>query len=126
MRNLIGAALLAGLVSACTTTTDPGRTSSTPRAYVIAEINVTDPVGYREYLAAISPIVEKFGGTYLVRGGKTMRVEGVEPNGRVVVIAFPSFSAAAAFEQSPESQAAGETRHRTATSRIYVVEGALP
>lgn len=126
MRHLIAAALLSGLVSACTTTTDPGRTSSTPRAYVIAEITVTDPAGYREYLAAISPIVEKFGGTYLVRGGKTIRVEGVEPSGRVVVIAFPSLSAARAFEEAPESLAAADIRHRTATSRIFVVEGASP
>jgi uncharacterized protein (DUF1330 family) len=126
MRHVFATVLLAGLVGGCATTTDPDRTSSTPRAYVIAEIQVTDPTGYQEYLAAISPIVERFGGTYLVRGGKTMPVEGLEPNGRIVVIAFPSFSAARAFEDAPESVAAGKIRHRTAKSRIFVVEGASP
>ena len=71
-------------------------------------------------------IVDRFGGTYLVRGGRTLQIEGAEPSGRVVVIAFPSLSAAQAFESAPESLAAAAIRHRTATSRIYVVEGASP
>ena len=114
-------ALLAG---ACTT--QPRQTAEAPPAYVIAEIVVTDPTGYRDYLTAISPIVEKFGGTYWVRAGRTLQVEGAEPNGRIVVISFPSFAAAEAFQNAPESLAAGEIRHRAATSRIFVVEGASP
>lgn len=125
MKHLILLLVLAGLCGGCSTNT-PRQTSSTPPAYVIAEITVTDPTGYRDYLAAISPIVEKFGGTYLVRAGKTLHVEGAEPNGRVVVIVFASFAAAKAFQEAPETLAAGEIRHRTATSRIFVVEGASP
>ena len=125
MRHLIAAPLLALLVSACATT-EPRKAIAVPPAYVVAEIKVTEPTGYRDYLAAISPIVEKFGGTYLVRAGKTLQVEGPEPNGRIVIIQFPSFAAAQSFEQAPESLAAGEIRHRTATSRIFVVEGAVP
>jgi uncharacterized protein (DUF1330 family) len=126
MRQMIATLLLAVCVSACTTTGNADRLAATTPAYVIAEIVVHDATGYREYLAAISPIVEKFGGKYLVRGGKTSPVEGEGPSGRVVVIAFPSFSAAKAFEDAPESMAAGEIRHRTSTSRIFIVEGASP
>lgn len=125
MKHLIAAVFLAVLASACTTT-EPRRITSAAPAYVIAEIVVTDSAGYKEYLAAISPIVEKFGGTYLVRAGKTLQVEGAEPNGRIVVISFPSFATAKAFQDAPETLAAGEIRHRTATSRIFVVEGASP
>jgi len=53
-------------------------------------------------------------------------VEGAEPNGRIVVIVFPSFAAAKAFQDAPERLAAGRIRHRIATSRIFAVEGAAP
>ncbi|GAA3903559.1 hypothetical protein GCM10022276_22760 [Sphingomonas limnosediminicola] len=53
-------------------------------------------------------------------------VEGAPPIGRIVNIEFPSFEAAETFETSPEALAAGEIRHRTATSRIFVVEGWKP
>jgi len=94
-----------------------------PKAYVVAEIRVTDPEGYREYLTAISPVVAKHGGTYIARAGRTLPVEGTPPAGRVIIIEFPTFAAAEAFENSAEAQAAFEIRHRTATSRIFVVEG---
>ncbi|GBD55019.1 DUF1330 domain-containing protein [Microcystis aeruginosa NIES-298] len=125
MKLLIATIVLALAASGCTTT-KPGNGTLAPRAYVIAEIQVTDPVGYKDYLAAISPIVEKFGGTYLARAGQTRSVEGPQPTGRVVIIEFPSFAAAQSFEEAPESIAAAKIRHRTATSRIFVVEGSSP
>ncbi len=118
-------ALLVLLATACDAFAQVPETPRPP-AYVIAEIDVHDPVGYRDYLAAISPIVEKHGGTYLARAGQTLNVEGAPPNGRIVLIAFPSLAAAKAFHASPEAQAAGDIRRRTATSRIFVVEGAAP
>jgi uncharacterized protein (DUF1330 family) len=59
--------------------------------YVIAQISVTDPVAYREYVAAVTPVVEKFGGEYMVRGGRAETVEGTAPGERTVVIRFPSY-----------------------------------
>ena len=96
------------------------------KAYVVADIRVTDPNGYQAYLSAISPVVKKYGGIYIARAGRTRSVEGAPPTGRIVLIEFPSFAAAEAFETSPEALAAGEIRHRTATSRIFVVEGWKP
>ena len=96
------------------------------KAYVVADIRVTDPNGYQAYLSAISPVVTQFGGTYIARAGRTLAVEGAAPSGRIVIIEFPSFAAAQAFETSPEALAAGAIRHRTATSRIFVVEGYRP
>lgn len=118
-------ALLLLLAGACGAVAQPPE-ATPPPAYVIAEIEVHDAVGYRDYLAAISPIVEKHGGTYLARAGQTLSLEGAPPNGRIVLIAFPSLAAAKAFHASPEAQAAGDIRRRTATSRIFVVEGAPP
>lgn len=100
--------------------------STTPKAYVVADIRVTDTEGYRAYLSAISPVVKKYGGIYIARAGRTMSVEGAPPTGRIVIIEFPSFEAAEAFESSQEALAASKIRHQTATSRIFVVEGAKP
>jgi uncharacterized protein (DUF1330 family) len=96
------------------------------KAYVVADIRVTDAEGYRAYLSAISPVVKKHGGIYIARAGRTIPVEGAPPIGRIVIIEFPSFAAAEAFESSQEALAASEIRHQTATSRIFVVEGSQP
>jgi uncharacterized protein (DUF1330 family) len=62
--------------------------------YVIAQISVKDPEAYKEYVAEVTPIVAKFGGEYLIRGGQSETVEGVAPGARTVVIRFPSYQAA--------------------------------
>ena len=94
-----------------------------PKAYVIVEITVTDPVVYEDYKAAIAPLAAKFGGEYLVRAGRTETIEGEPPTGRVVVFEFPSFNQAMDFEHAPETLEVSKLRHRSAKSRIYVVEG---
>lgn len=100
--------------------------TATPKGYVIAEITVTDPVAYKQYADTVLPIVTHFGGTYVVRGGKTVAVEGEQPSGRIVVIEFKSLAAASAFENSPEYQAVLPLRHRSAQSRVFLVEGTQP
>ena len=42
--------------------------------YVIAQLNVTNPENYKEYVAKVTPIVEKFGGEYLVRNGEHQKI----------------------------------------------------
>lgn len=95
-------------------------------AYIVAEIAVSDPEGYKGYLAAVTPVVAQHGGRYLARAGRVAPQEGEAPVGRVVVIGFPSFAAAEAFLASPDYKAVAQIRHRTATSRVYLVEGVVP
>ena len=45
-------------------------------AYVIVDINVTDPVRYEDYKKLAAPTVEMYGGKYIARGGKTEVLEG--------------------------------------------------
>ncbi|MCE8469752.1 DUF1330 domain-containing protein, partial [Rhodovulum sulfidophilum] len=40
-----------------------------PKGYIIAHITVTDPEAYRDYVDRDTPILEGFGGRFLVRGG---------------------------------------------------------
>ncbi len=45
-------------------------------AYIIADIDVTDPAGFEEYRQQVAPMIAKWGGRYLVRGGPMEKVEG--------------------------------------------------
>jgi uncharacterized protein (DUF1330 family) len=94
-----------------------------PKGYVLAEIKVTDPEAYKQYAAAVVPIIAKLGGRYLVRGGQTVAVEGDPPAGRIVVIEFDSLAAARAFEASPDYQAVAALRQKAARSRVFLAEG---
>lgn len=97
--------------------------TSSPKGYLVAEINVTDPEVYKQYAAGVPPILAKYGGKYLVRAGQTSSVEGPGPAGRIVVIEFDSLAAAGLFEESPEYQALAPLRHKASQSRIFLVEG---
>jgi uncharacterized protein (DUF1330 family) len=95
----------------------------TPKAYVIAEITVTDPDAYKAYVAKASVAAAKYGGVYLARGGQTVPAEGSPPAARVVIMEFPSLGAARTFQFSPEEQEALTLRRRAATGRQFIVEG---
>jgi uncharacterized protein (DUF1330 family) len=95
-------------------------------AYVIAEVEVRDAAAYEDYTSAVVPIVAQFGGRYIARGGKIESVEGSNPSGRMVVIEFPHFATAQAFLRSEEYRPVADIRHKTAISRIMIVEGTLP
>jgi uncharacterized protein (DUF1330 family) len=94
-----------------------------PKGYVIAEITVTDPEAYKSYVAAVGPLVARFGGKYVVRGGQIIAVEGDPPMDRFVVIEFGSLAAARSFEGSPEYQTIAPLRRKSARSRVFLVEG---
>ena len=93
------------------------------KAYIIAEVAVDDPQGFEAYRAAVAPLIAAFGGRYLVRGGAVHALEGEAPGARMVVIEFPSLAAAETFWHSEEYRPVAALRHKTAQSRIYMVEG---
>ena len=97
-----------------------------PKAYIIAEIEVVDATAYEGYKSAVAPIVAKYSGQYIVRGGQIKTVEGDAPKGRVVVIEFANLAAAQAFLDSDEYRPVADIRHNTAKSRIMIVEGITP
>lgn len=120
--------VMAGLVSvlaACASAPAAG-VAPAPKGYVIAEIRVTNPEPYKAYVAAVTPMVAAFGGRYLVRGGSAEGREGAPPEGRIVVLEFPSVEAARAFNDSPEYAEIARLRHENAESRLMIVEGTSP
>ncbi|WP_305096756.1 DUF1330 domain-containing protein [Croceibacterium aestuarii] len=116
---LVGAAALA----ACAAGALSSAALPPPKAYVVAEITVKDLAAYRRYAAAAFPIIQKYGGTFLTRGGTTVAVEGTPPAERVMIIEFASLAQAKVFEYSPEYEAIAPLRQSSADSRLFIIEG---
>lgn len=95
-----------------------------PLAYVIAEIEVTNPDGYKEYTTLVPATVEKYGGRFIVRGGKSVPLEGDWPERRRVIIEFPSVEAARKWWDSPEYEKPMAMRRANSKGRLLLVEGA--
>jgi uncharacterized protein (DUF1330 family) len=92
------------------------------KGYWLAQVDVTDPDGYKEYVAANQVAFRKYGGHYVVRAGRYDSVEGAcRP--RLVVIEFPDYDTALACYRSPEYQHAITLRKGRSVADIAVVEG---
>ena len=94
------------------------------KAYVICDIDVTDPDKYADYRALSTAAGEKYGATFVVRGGATTVLEGDWAPSRLVILEFEDSAAAQRWYDSPEYQAAKAVRLASATSNFLLVEGA--
>ncbi len=92
-------------------------------AYVIADIQVTDPVKYEGYKALTPAAAAKYGGRFIARGGHIAPLEGDWKPERVIILEFPSLDQAKAFYASVEYTAARRVRAGAATMKIVAVEG---
>ena len=61
-----------------------------PKAYWIGSVEVHNEEGYKPYAAANAAIFRKYGGRFVVRGGKHQGVEG-QNRSRNVVIEFADY-----------------------------------
>jgi len=93
-------------------------------AYFIVELEVTDPGVFEEYRKQVSGTIEKYGGRYIVRGGKSETLEGDWHPKRVVVLEFPSVEQAKRWYGSPEYKPLLALRLKSSRARIILVEGA--
>jgi uncharacterized protein (DUF1330 family) len=91
-------------------------------AYVVNEIEVTDPELFQTYAVQALPIILAYGGRIVVRGGSPAVIEGANP-GRVVINEFADRATALAWRNSPEYKAILPIRDASSTSRVYVVDG---
>jgi uncharacterized protein (DUF1330 family) len=92
-------------------------------AYVIVDIDVTDPQGYEEYKRLAPATVVLYGGKYLARGGTSETLEGDWMPKRLVILEFESVEKARSWLESPEYSHARKLRHQYAHSSMVVVEG---
>ena len=93
------------------------------KAYVLVQVDVTNAQQYGEYMKLSPGIIEKFGGRFVARGGRSSTLEGTPARGRVVIVEFPSYERAQEFYNSAEYQAARKVRDGAATVQFVLVEG---
>ena len=95
-------------------------------AYVIVEVDVTDPERYERYKAATPAAIAAGGGRFLVRGGELTVLEGDWQPSRLVVLEFEDLAAAERWYESEAYQAAKKLREGGATMRMVAVQGIEP
>jgi uncharacterized protein (DUF1330 family) len=93
-----------------------------PKGYWIPQIDISNPEGYKAYMAATPPAHEKYCGVAVVCGGKMEVVEG-RARGRCVLREFPDFATALACYRSEEYQRAKPLRLEHSTCDFVIVEG---
>ena len=92
-------------------------------AYVLAEVEVTNPEGYKEYTEMVPATIFKYGGRFLSRGMDHHVLEGEWPKIRRVLIEFPSSDAAKRWFASPEYAKPLAMRRANSQGRLILMEG---
>lgn len=92
-------------------------------AYIIAEIDATDPVKMEEYRKRSPVAIAAHQGKFIARGGTVAPLEGGWTPSRIVLIEFPTLEHAKRFYASPEYAHAKEARKGAGTMRVIAVEG---
>ena len=93
-------------------------------AYLIVDTKINDEEAYEEYKIRAKPIVESYGGEYLVRGGHTTISENeLWTPTRLVVVRFPSREAVENFLSCDEYAPVKAIRHKHAQTTMTVVDG---
>lgn len=95
-------------------------------AYVINDMEVTDPQLFEEYKKLSPATVAQYGGRFLARGGRIDKLEGDWSPRRLVILEFPSVQQAQAWIDSPEYAPARRLRQLSSISNMVLVEGAAP
>jgi uncharacterized protein (DUF1330 family) len=89
----------------------------------MAELEITDPVGFEEYRKQVPAAIQKYGGRHVVRGRTTHTLEGDWQPKRLVVIEFPSLEQARRWYDCEEYRGPKALRIKTTRSRVVLAEG---
>jgi len=92
-------------------------------AYVLAEVEITNPEGYKEYTAVVPATIAQYGGKFLVRGGAATPLEGDWPQVRRVIIEFASKDQALKWFNSPEYEKPMAMRRANSKGRLVILDG---
>lgn len=93
--------------------------------YFIIDTYIDNPKGrqpYDEYIKEVKPIVEKYGGEYLIRSEKVTCLHPQRMPQRVIIIRFPSRDALNQCFSSEEYKAIMNKRISSVDARAIIVE----
>lgn len=93
-------------------------------AYLIVDTRLDDSGLYEDYKRQARPLIERWGGEYLARGGDLIpRETDLWSPTRMVLIRFPDVETARACLDSPEYQAIVGISHRSARRTVVILDG---
>lgn len=93
-------------------------------AYLVVDTKLTNPALYEEYKLKAKPLVEKFGGEYLARGGNiSLKESKLWTPTRMVLVRFPSSADAEKFYESQEYQEIVQISKLSADRTFLILEG---
>ncbi len=94
--------------------------------YMIAEVTITDPELYSEYVEKVPEVIRRYGGRYLARGGKVYPLAGDWRPERVILLEFETLEKLRECFGSPDYRRLTPLRERSTISRSIIVEGGAP
>lgn len=92
-------------------------------AYIVVQVDVKDPVRYEDYKRLVPESLAKYGGRFVVRGGRAETLEGTWSPQRFVMVEFPDLERAKAWWASADYAEAKALRQATSHTEMIVVEG---
>jgi uncharacterized protein (DUF1330 family) len=112
--------------------TEQSKDTSSPKIFVVLDITVHDTVMYEQYTTEIEPIVEKYGGKYLVRSGgvgfekdpdnEVIPGEGNWNPNRLIILEWNSMEELQEFINSAENQEIAQLRNNSASTKSVIVK----
>ncbi|MGQ0429449.1 MAG: DUF1330 domain-containing protein [Gammaproteobacteria bacterium] len=95
-------------------------------AYIVAQITITNPERYAQYIQQVPATIARFGGRYLARGGKAEALEGQLGGSRVAIVEFDSYERAKDWYESDDYRGPKALRQGAAVSQLLLVDGVPP
>ena len=92
-------------------------------AYIIVDVEITDPERYMAYVKQVPATLEPFGGRFIVRGGRAANLEGSWQPKRIVVLQFDSVEQANGWWSSEIYREPKALRQSASITDMIVVEG---
>lgn len=91
--------------------------------YVVSRLSIQDAQSMQRYVDQVVPVVQAFGGKYLVRGSKVRALEGRWESDRMVVLEFPDEEGAMRWYHSAEYRPLRDLRQSSAQAVILLADG---
>ena len=92
--------------------------------YMIGDVDIHNLEEYKKYMEKVKPMIESYGGEYLIRGGE---IDSLETNlwkpTRMVLVKCPDKKSSMRWYDSEEYRPYKKIRLENATSNILMVEG---
>jgi uncharacterized protein (DUF1330 family) len=99
------------------------RAQSKPPVFIVGEIDIIDPAGYKQFAAKSQASIKAAGGRFLVAGGTPVPLIGEPAKARIVIHQWDNMEQMRKWFDSPEQTQLREVQAKYARVRAFAVEG---